>query len=323
LITVAVDKSIVVPPTSELVELAESATEYAVAAQAKNTRRAYEGDWRGFVAWCGKHGLEPLCAEEATVLLYLTESADTGRKASTIGRRLAGITYFQRLNGCDAPTDSPAVRTLMRGIRRRLGTAPDQKAPLVVEELRRVVEVIPDDLRGKRDRSILCTGVGGARRRSELVDIDVRDLTFKAEGLEVFIRSSKTDQEGQGDVVGIPFGANPATCPVRAMRAWLDASGITEGAIFRSITRSGVMGGRLSDRGISEVVKRRVAAAGLDPDRYAGHSLRSGLATSAARAGKSERAIMRQTGHKSPAMVRRYIRLADVFQDNAAAGIGL
>lgn len=208
-----VDRTIVVAPSAELVELAASATAYAVESLARNTLKAYQSDWRGFVAWCRGHGLEPLCAEEATVVLYLTESADTGKKVSTVSRRLAAISHFQRLEGCEAPTNSTTVRTTLRGIRRRRGAPQDRKAPLVVEELRRVVTPLPDDLRGARDRAILCVGFGAARRRAEMVALDVADLTFVEGGLTVLVRRSKTDQEGVGFVVGVPFGSAASTCP--------------------------------------------------------------------------------------------------------------
>ncbi|MBK8994136.1 MAG: tyrosine-type recombinase/integrase [Myxococcales bacterium] len=315
------DRTVVVAPSAELVELAASATAYAVESLARNTLRAYESDWRGFVAWCRSHGLEPLCAEEATVVLYLTESADMGKKVSTVGRRLAAISHFQRLEGCEAPTDSAAVRTTLRGIRRRRGAPQNRKAPLVVEELRRVVMPLPDDLRGARDRAILTVGFGAARRRAEIVALDVSDLTFVEDGLTVLVRRSKTDQEGVGFVVGVPFGSVASTCPVLALRRWLDLAGITAGPVFRSINIKNVLGPRLSDRAVAEIIKKRVAAVGLDPERYSGHSLRAGLATSAAKAGKTERSIMKQTGHESPTMLRRYIRIAELFTDNAADGV--
>ena len=160
------------------------------------------------------------------------------------------------------------------------------------------------------------------RPTSELVGLDLRDLEFTDDGLVVTLRRSKTDQDGAGRKVGIPFGSAPATCPVRCLRAWLDAEGITEGPVFRPVGRWGHVGGeRLNDRAVARVVKRNVRRIGLDPGGYAGHSLRAGLATAAAQAGKSERAIMNQTGHRSVTMVRRYIREGSLFVENAAAGL--
>jgi integrase len=182
---------------------------------------------------------------------------------------------------------------------------------------------LPGSLLGLRDRALLTLGFAGAFRRSELVALDVTDISFTADGLEVALRRSKTDQEAAGRKVGIPYGSLRITCPVRALRAWLDAAVITEGAVFRSVNRWSALGDRLSDKAVALVVKRHAATIGLDATKFAGHSQRAGLATSAAKAGKSERAIMNQTGHRSAAMVRRYIRDASLFSDNAAAGIGL
>jgi integrase len=182
-----------------------------------------------------------------------------------------------------------------------------------------------DDLIGLRDRAVLSAGLAGGFRRSELVSLDVPDLAFQVEGLVVTIFKSKTDQEGQGRKVALPYGANPATCPVRTLRAWLDAAGIIEGPVFRAVNKAGrVAIDRLSDRTVATIVKASALRAGLDPATVSGHSLRAGLATAAAKAGKSERAIMKATGHKTEKMVRRYIRDASLFDDdNAAAGIGL
>jgi integrase len=210
------------------------------------------------------------------------------------------------------------VRT---GIRRQRGVAPQQKAPLLAGELKDVVAALPHSLLGVRDRSLLLLGFAGAFRRGELVAIAVEDLTWTPEGVKVLLRRSKTDQEGVGRSVGIPRGGD--ACPVEALRAWLEASGIAAGPIFREVDRHGRIGAQaLTGGSVARVVKRAAAAAGLDPTELAGHSLRSGLATSAAHAGATERAIMRQTGHRSAEMVRRYIRDAEVLgDDNAARGL--
>ena len=182
----------------------------------------------------------------------------------------------------------------------------------------------PTGLGGARDRALLLLGFAGAFRRSELVGIDVEDLGFREEGLVVTLRRSKTDQEGEGRRVGIPYGSDPATCPFRAVRAWLKLSGIDSGPLFRPIDRRGRLGpSRLTDKSVALLVKRYVKDVGLDPARFSGHSLRAGLVTAAALAGASERSIMAQTGHRSPNMVRRYIRECSLFQDNAAAKTGL
>jgi len=180
---------------------------------------------------------------------------------------------------------------------------------------------LPETLLGARDRALLLVGFGGAFRRSELVFLDVGDVAFTQDGLEVMLRRSKTDPEGRGRKVGIPFGSQASYCPVRALRAWTKAAGIEDGALFRYVTRYGQVGGRLTGHAVAKVVKRCAGAAGLDASRYSGHSLRAGLATAAARAGKSERAIMAQTGHRSLTQVRHYVRQGSLFLENAASGL--
>ncbi len=178
----------------------------------------------------------------------------------------------------------------MKGIRRKLGVAARQVAPVGVGELRVMLDALPDDLRGVRDRAMLLLGFAGAFRRSELVAIDIEDLAFTDDGLEVTLRRSKTDQEGEGRKVGIPFGSTPVTCPVRAVKAWTAVAAIESGALFRTISRSGRLeSGRASDQAVARLVKRVAQRVGIDPSTVAGHSLRAGLATSAAKAGKSER----------------------------------
>lgn len=212
----------------------------------------------------------------------------------------------------------------MGWIKNTHGTAQKGKKPLLIEHIRAIVEVLPDSLLGVRDRALLLVDFAGAFRRSELVNIDMTDVEFKMDGLVVTLRRSKTDQEGQGECIGIPYGSPPSTCPVRALRAWLDQAGITEGAVFRSVNRHGqVQSKGLSDKAVALVVKRAVELIGLDPNEYSGHSTRSGLATTAAKAGVSERVIMKQTRHKSTQMVRKYIRDGELFEENAAVRVGL
>lgn len=307
-----------------LVEAVASARAYASSSKAENTKRAYRTDWQAFAAWCDESGLPSLPASPATVATYASHLANEGRKVSSIGRALVAISQAHKMAGEASPTSSAVVHETVKGIRRAKGSAPTTKAPVLVEQLRAMMAHLPQGIAGRRDRALLSLGFAGAFRRSELVALDVSDLAFTADGLEVTIRRSKTDQEGQGEKIGVPYGGNPATCPVRAVRSWLDGSGIVEGAVFRSVDRWGNLSpARLTDRAVALVVKRYAEAVGLDPALFGGHSLRAGLATQAAKSGKAERAIMRQTRHRSVAMVRRYIRDADLFSDNAAAGIGL
>ena len=212
----------------------------------------------------------------------------------------------------------------MAGIRRAKGTASAAKAPAITEDIRRMVAAVPENLLGLRDRALLLVGFAGGFRRSELVGLDREDCEFTSDGVILVLRRSKMDQEGAGRKIAIPFGSNPETCPVRTLEAWLSTPALEQGALFRPVSRHGqIQAARLSGHAIALVVKRYAMAAGLDPLKYSGHSLRSGLATSAAINGASERSIMAQTGHRSLAMVRRYIRDGNLFRENAAAKLGL
>lgn len=305
-----------------VLEATERMHEYADHAKAPATIKAYRSDWRHFTEWAEARGARPMPADPRVVGVYLADCALT-MKASTISRRLSSISQAHQAAGHPSPTTDHLVRSTWAGIRRTLGTAQKGKAPVLTADLRRMVEGLGDDLRGRRDRALLLVGFAGAFRRSELVGLDATDIVDNGDGLVVTLRRSKTDQEGEGRPVGIPYGGNPATCPVRALRAWLAAASIDDGPLFRPLPGGRVGAGRLSDRTVARIVKARAGAVGIDPTSVAGHSLRSGLATSAAKAGASERAIMAQTGHKSVAMVRRYIRDGDLFRENAAAQVGL
>jgi integrase len=257
------------------------------------------------------------------VALYVTDLADT-HKPATITRRISAISQAHQIAGMDTPTGSAKVRLVMAGIRRTLGTAQEAKTPILVDDLRRMLAGLPGNLLGVRDRVLLLIGFCGAFRRSELVALDAADIAVTREGLVVTIRRSKTDQEGEGRKIGIPYASHLETCPVRSFQEWLEKSGITEGPLFRPVNRFGGMASiRLSGAAVGEIVKRYAAAVGLDATEFAGHSLRSGLATSAAAAGASERSIMRQTGHRSEKMVRRYIKDGSLFRENAVATVGL
>lgn len=296
---------------------------YIDAATAPNTRRAYRSDWEHFARWCAAHGFSSLPATPETVALYLGALAAVA-KVSTVQRRLTAIAKAHRAAAYDTPTKSEAVHLTMRGIRRTHGVAPTQKAPAVLADLRAMLGVLPDNLIGTRDRAILLLGFAGAFRRSELVALDVGDLAFGERGLTITLRRSKSDQEGEGAKKGIPFGRHTLTCPVTAVRDYMDMSHVSDGPLFRPVNRHGQIGeNRLGGKAVALVVKRAAQAAGLDPDRYAGHSLRAGLATAAAAGGAQERDIMRQTGHRSVQMLRRYIRDGELFRDNAAAIAGL
>ena len=304
-------------------ELAEQARAYVAAAKAPNTVRAYRSDWTDFTYWCESQGVGALPASPETVAAYLTDLSQVA-KPSTLARRLSSISQAHQAAGHETPTRHATVRAVWAGIRRTKGTAQEGKTPAVLADVRAMVGALPNSLTGIRDRALLLLGFAGAFRRSELVSLDIADVEEVAEGLVVIIRRSKTDQEAQGRKVGIPYGSHLETCPVRAVKAWLEAAQLRGGSLFRAVSRHGqVSEARLSDRAVALVVKRRAQAAGLDPDNFAGHSLRAGFATAAAAAGVPERAIMAQTGHKSLPILRRYIREGSIFRDNAAAYVGL
>ncbi|MFN7992735.1 MAG: site-specific integrase [Bryobacteraceae bacterium] len=247
-------------------------------------------------------------------------------KVATLQRRLAAIGKLHRAANIPSPASmsNGLVSLTWRGIRRTKGVAQTAKMPILVADLRRMMTILPEGLTAIRDRSLLLLGFAGAFRRSELVSLNVEDLDFQEEGLVVSLRRSKTDQEGEGRKIGVPYGSDPATCPYRSTRFWLKASSIQSGPLFRAIDRFDRVGrDRLSDRSVALIVKRYTRAIGKDASQFSGHSLRSGLVTAAVRAGASERSIMAQTGHRSVTMVRRYIRDASLFMDNAAATTGL
>ena len=308
-----------------LAEIADRASEFVQHSKSKNTIRAYRADWDHFTAWCKAHGQASLPATADTVALYVADLSTT-HKPSTITRRISAISQAHQIAGMESPTRAAKVRLVMAGIRRTKGTAQSAKAPVLVGDLRRMLAGLPGNLLGVRDRALLLIGFCGAFRRSELVALDAADVAVTREGLVVTIRRSKTDQEGEGRKIGIPYASHVETCPVRSFQDWLEKSGITEGSLFRPIDRFGKMASiRLSAAAVADIVKRYAAAVGLDATEFAGHSLRlrSGLATSAAAVGASEWSIMNQTGHRSVNTVRRYIRDGSLFIDNAAAVVGL
>jgi integrase len=237
---------------------------------------------------------------------------------------LAAISAAHDLAGLPSPRSAPEVRLVRKGLRRDRGTAQRQAAPVTPAELRALVAELPDDLHGLRDRALILLGFAMAARRSEIVALDVADVRFVEEGLEVTVRRSKTDQEGRGRVVAVHRGARTATCPVRALRAWLDAAGHTEGPLFRGFAGKGGAGltGRLSDRDVARILKRAAEAAGLDSARISGHSLRAGAATAAARAGTLRADICELGGWKPTGkMPDRYIRAGTRFERNPLAGV--
>lgn len=303
--------------------LLDAAAGYIEAARAPNTHRAYATQWRGFCQWCRDNHCASLPADPATLALFLTHRAQQGRKVATLGLALSAIRAAHRDAAFADPAANPAVRKVWEGIRRKHGTAQRRATPLTADDVRAVVASLPaGPLRSLRDRALLLVGFAGALRRSELVALDVSDVAFDlARGLVVRVRRSKTDQTGAGADIAIPYGSHAEVCPVRALRAWVDAAPGATGPLFRSINRHGSLGGRLDGRDVSRIVKQAALHAGIEPRQVSGHSLRAGLATTAALAGKSDRAIMKQGRWRSRTMMDRYVRMADAWRDNAAAGL--
>jgi len=305
--------------------LAQQARDFIHAAKAANTRRAYRSDWRHFELWCRGQGLASLPATPETVALYLTALA-ADHKPASLQRKLTSLTKAHQAAGLASPASlqHALVSETMQGIRRTLGTAQPGKEPLLTADLLEMLDCLDAGLIGIRDRAVLLVGFAGGFRRSELANLDIADIQETADGLVIQVRRSKTDPEGKGIRVALPYGSAAATCPVRTYRAWIAAAGIAAGPAFRAVDRHGrVSPGRLDAGSVARLIKRAARAAGLDPAHYAGHSLRAGFATQAFLNGAAEVSIMRQTRHKSLNTLRKYIRDRALFRDNPAARLGL
>jgi integrase len=301
----------------------ESAEEAALNSLSRATRVAYACDWRAFVAWCRARNYVPLPAAPAVVAMYLPHAAKT-LKAASIARRCAAIGYYHDQAGHASPMDHPVVKATLAGVRREIGIAQKGKSALTIDGLREVVAPLTDRRIDVRDRALLLLGFTGALRRSELVALNVGDVAFVPEGASVLIRRSKTDQEGAGVLLGVPFGSNPDTCPVRALQAWIalldDAS--PEAPLFVSLNRHSQVVGRLCGQGVALIVRRRCVAVGLVGD-FSGHSMRIGFVTTAASNGVDALEISNQTRHKSLDTVKRYARPSTIWKSNAAFRVGL
>lgn len=295
------------------------------AAKAPNTLRAYRADWSHFTHWCAEHGQTSLPAVPETVAYYLTALAGT-HKPSTLQRRLTAITRAHQAARHPSPasTQHASVSEILKGIKRTVGTAQPGKEPLFTLDLRKMIAALPNNRQGIRDRALLVMGFAGGFRRSELASLNLEDVAEIEDGLVLSLRRSKTDQEGQGSKIALPWGSHAETCPVRSYRAWKAAAGITEGAVFRGINNRGQLSSdQLDGNSVARIIKRAAQRAGLNPAPYAGHSLRAGFCTQAYLNGVPELAIMRQSRHKSLDTVRKYIRDRSLFRDNPAAKLGL
>lgn len=313
-------------PTGDLpAELVEVMADYARRGRADNTWRAYEADLRHFAAWCDLEGLRALPGAPATIAGYLAAHA-TALSVSTLRRRLAAISVMHQAAGytkANSPTGAAEVKAVWSGIRRAHGVAPQKVRAARTKVINAIVAGLGSKPIDVRDRALLLIGFAGALRRSELVALDVADITEDDQGLQLVLARSKTDQEGETKTLGLPYGSNPATCPVRAWRAWRELAEADTGPAFRPITRHGHLGARrLTDRGVADMIGRRARSAGLD-GHFAGHSLRSGFATEGYAQGTPELAIMRHGRWRSAAVMRGYVEEGGIWNDNAAARLGL
>lgn len=298
--------------------VSSTAKKYIHSATSAATRQAYQSDARVFSEWCNERGVTALPATGATVADFIASQAESGLKVSTIVRRCAAIRALHEAAGKPTPTDEKVVRSTLRGIKREHGVAPTRKKALTVDMLYKVLARVDEStLQGKRDKAILLLGFSGAFRRSELAALEVSDLAFKEQGIEVFLKRSKTDQFAEGETVAI---VSKRMDIAGALQDYMQEGGITSGALFRPISKSGNLRPQaITGKSIAEVVKRYASLAGFAPDDFAGHSLRSGFVTTALEHGASMFRVMDVTRHKSVQTLKGYARQADKFRDHAGS----
>ena len=290
--------------------------------KAINTVRAYKSDFNDFGLFCAQNGFKSLPSEPKIVTLYLTHLSTKDIKMSTLKRRLVSIGVIHKLKGHYLDTKHPSIIENIMGIKRRKGSSQKAKKPLLINSLKKIINVIDEqkneEIKKLRDRSIILIGFSGGFRRNEIVSLDYDDLEFVSEGLKINLRKSKTDQFGEGTLKALPYFNNSKYCPVHSLQKWIEIAKITSGPLFRRFTKgSNLSENRLTDQTVALLIKEYLKLAGIDSKNYSGHSLRSGFATSAAESGAEERSIMAMTGHKSTEMVRRYIKEANLFKNNA------
>ena len=290
--------------------------------KANNTVRAYKSDFNDFGLFCSQNGFKSLPSEPKIVSLYLTHLSTKDAKISTLKRRLVSIGVIHKLKGYYLDTKHPSIIENIMGIKRRKGSIQKGKKPILINNLKQIINVIDqqkkDEIKKIRDRTIILIGFSGGFRRNELVSLDYDDLEFVSEGVKITLRRSKTDQFGEGSVKALPYFDSSKYCPVVSLQKWIEISKIDSSSLFRRFTKgSNLSKNRLTDQTVALLIKEYLNLAGIDSKNYSGHSLRSGFATTAAELGAEERSIMAMTGHKSTEMVRRYIKDANLFKNNA------
>tara|TARA_B100001093_G_scaffold137755_1_gene130264 strand:- start:1026 stop:1982 length:957 start_codon:yes stop_codon:yes gene_type:complete len=296
--------------------------------KSENTLRAYKSDFKDFGLFCAKNGFKSLPSEPNVISLYLTHLSTKDIKMSTLKRRLVSIGVIHKLKGHYLDTKHPSIIENIMGIKRRKGSSQKGKKPILISNLKILIKAIDnqknDEIKKLRDRTIILIGYSGGFRRNEIVSLNYDDLEFMPEGLKITLRRSKTDQYGEGLLKGLPYFDNLEYCPVLSIKKWLDFSKINTGPLFRRFNKGSKLSEkRLTDQTVALLIKRYLELAGINSRNFSGHSLRSGFATSAAESGADERSIMAMTGHKSTEMVRRYIKEANLFKNNALNKIKL
>ena len=290
--------------------------------KSKNTIRAYKSDFKDFGLFCVQNGFKSLPSDPKIISLYLTHLSTKELKMSTLKRRIVSIGVIHKLKGHYLDTKHPAIIENIMGIKRRKGSIQKGKKPILINNLKMIIKVIDeqkkDEIKKLRDKSIILIGFSGGFRRNEIVSLDFDDLNFVSEGLKISIRRSKTDQFGEGSIKALPYFNNSNYCPVVTLKKWIDISKINSGPLFRRFSKGLKLSEhRLTDQTVALLIKEYLSLAGIDSKNYSGHSLRSGFATATADSGADERSIMAMTGHKSTEMVRRYIKDANLFKNNA------
>ena len=313
--------------TTDLKLLQEATLNNLKSSKANNTLRAYKSDFKDFGSFCAKHGFNSLPTEPKIVSLYLTHLSKNS-KISTLKRRLVSLSVVHKLKGHYLDTKHPIIVENLMGIKRLKGSIQKGKKPILISHLKSIINVIDEqkinDINKFRDKTIILIGFGGGFRRTELISIDHEDLEIVQEGLKITIKKSKTDQFGEGMIKGLPYFSNELYCPVTNLKRWLEISKIKSGPIFRRFSKGSILTEkRLTDQSVVLLIKKYLKLAGIDNNNFSGHSLRSGFATVAADSGADERSIMAMTGHKTTQMVRRYIRDANIFKNNALKNIKL
>ena len=313
---------------TDIKALQEETLKNLQSSKAMNTVRAYKSDFKDFGLFCVQNGFKNLPSDPKIVSLYLTHLSTKEVKLSTIKRRLVSIGVIHKMKGHYLDTKHPVIVENLMGIKRRKGTVQKGKKPILINDLKKILKVIDEqniqDIKKLRDKSIILIGFSGGFRRNEIVSLDYEDLDFVHEGLKITVKRSKTDQFGEGSIKALPYFEDSVYCPVTILQRWLNISKINKGSLFRRFSKgSKLTNDRLTDQTVALLIKDYLNIAGIDSKNYSGHSLRSGFATSAAESGAEERSIMAMTGHKSTEMVRRYIKEANLFKNNALNKIKL